>query len=277
MLKLPEDLTPQQQLFFAIAFSDRMPEYVQAIAPAVAAGADLSQSNGDGETPLTEAILGGMGSPDAVEELLRLGADPHQIAPSGWSPWSACQDRLSDRVVAEEMQAIAEALIQAGVDPQQAVVIPYTPAEHVPEAEHLNPEDYPLKFRPLVQAYTNGINVDLTTADVIQKLMDWDQRFGITLSDIHHDRVSVHFDRLPGSPKTLQEFSAEIYAFCPDIIDQGFGCMDEMLEMLDEQGLEADESTQALIEDVDFGDENFGLELLARSLTLAQRVDLWWD
>lgn len=68
----------QNRLFLAIACSDQpgMPSQVQGIETAVQAGADLEACSERGETPLTHAIFGGMGSPKAVKKLLELGADP---------------------------------------------------------------------------------------------------------------------------------------------------------------------------------------------------------
>lgn len=264
-----EDLSPQQQLFLAIAFSDRMPDKVAQFAECLQQGARLSAHNDQGRTPLTAAILDGMGSPLAVQTLLGLGADPRQVDANGWCPWAACQERLSDPVVAEEMQAIAEALLQGGIDPDTQ-----PPA---PDFSEVEDTPYPERYAELFARHTNGINCDIDTEDIVKKLMDWDQRYGIRFENVTHDGLLVHFDRIPNDPQALALLSEEIYSFCPDVIDQGFGCMDDMLDMFDEQGLALDDATQALIAGVDFEDENFGLVLLARSLTADQQLSLWWD
>lgn len=274
----PEDLSPQQRLFLAIAFSDRMPEYAEQLAECVQQGANLAAHNAQGQTPLTAAILDGMGSPVAVKTLLDLGADPHPQDANGWCPWAACQERLSDNVVKAEMQMIAEYLLQSGVNPDTQAPAPVYPVTEPPDnSPHFDPGAYPERYAELFAKHTNGINCDIDTEDIVKKLMDWEQRYGIRFENVTHDGLLVHFDKLPSDADALTSLSEEIYDFCPDVIDQGFGCMDDMLDMLEEQGLEADEATQALIAGVDFEDENFGLELLARSLAADQQLNLWWD
>lgn len=121
---------------------------------------------------------------------------------------------------------------------------------------------------------TNGINCDVTTKDVINKLQDWDRRFGVTISDVEHDQVTVYFQTLPDN---LQELAIEIYDFCPDVIDQGYGCMDDMLSMMSESGQEINEEIRALLEGVDMNNPDFGLQILANVLKIEQKVSLWWD
>lgn len=276
-----EDLSPQQQLFLAIAISDRMAEMVSQFADCLQQGATLSAHNAQGHTPLTAAILDGMGSPLAVETLLALGADPQQVDANGWCPWAACQERLSDAVVAEEMQAIAEALLQWGINPELQPPAPrFSAVEDTlepPTDAHPHHTAYSERYAELFAKQTNGINCDIDTEDIVKKLMDWDQRYGIRFENVTHDGLLVHFNRLPGNADALTALSEEIYNFCPDVIDQGFGCMDDMLDMFDAQGLALDDATRALIAGVDFEDENFGLILLARSLTADQQLQLWWD
>ncbi|WP_017296120.1 DUF4253 domain-containing protein [Geminocystis herdmanii] len=127
----------------------------------------------------------------------------------------------------------------------------------------------------LIKQYqTNGINYDVTTEDIIKKLEDWHHRFGITISDVSYDQVTVSFQVLPDN---LQEMAIEIYEFCPDIIDQGFGCMDDMLAMMSESGQEIDEYTKALLVGVDLDNPDFGLKILINALKREKKVSLWWD
>jgi len=95
----------QQQLFLAITFSN-----TKDIEQAISQGADINGLVNEGNTALTEAILGGMGSPEAVKELLRLGANPDKEDGNGWTPWNACLSRLHDRVVEDEQREIQELL-----------------------------------------------------------------------------------------------------------------------------------------------------------------------
>ncbi len=97
----------QQQLFMAVAFSS-IPE----IEVAHSNGADLDGFFEEGETPLTEAILGGTGNPEAVKELLRLGANPDKKDRNGWTPWNACLSLLHNRVVKEKQEQIQKLLAE---------------------------------------------------------------------------------------------------------------------------------------------------------------------
>ena len=130
------------------------------------------------------------------------------------------------------------------------------------------------KYQPLRDAGINGVNFGLDTDDIIEHLKQWDARYGIELSDIASDRVLVRFNRLP---EDAMQLATDVYAFCPDTVDQHWGCIREMVELADEAGEELPDDIGELIEGVDLDDENYGLELLKRSLTKTQAVPLWWD
>ncbi|PZO42346.1 MAG: hypothetical protein DCF19_07055 [Pseudanabaena frigida] len=130
------------------------------------------------------------------------------------------------------------------------------------------------KYQSLKDVGTNGANYDLETEDIIEHLILWDAKYGIELSDVSFDAVNITFIDLP---EDLTELALDIYEFCPDIIDQHFGCMAEAIEMMEgaEQDIFAD--VRELIKGVDLTDENYGFELLKRSLALNKIVPLWWD
>ena len=121
---------------------------------------------------------------------------------------------------------------------------------------------------------TNGANYDLDTDAIIAKLRDWDTRLGIAVSEITAVSMVVKFERLPDDTGALAE---EVYDFCPDTVDQHWGCVAEMVEMAEETGEEVPEHIASLIGGVDFSDERYGVELLRRDLVARRTVDLWWD
>ncbi|MEQ8618148.1 MAG: DUF4253 domain-containing protein [Lacipirellulaceae bacterium] len=121
---------------------------------------------------------------------------------------------------------------------------------------------------------TNGDNYEVSNADIIARLEAWDAKYGIETSGITHDRVTVKFESLPDDTRALAE---EIYEFCPDTVDQGFGCYDEMIEMVEEMGQEIPPEALELLEGVDLSEESYGVELLARALKRDKAVALWWD
>jgi hypothetical protein len=130
------------------------------------------------------------------------------------------------------------------------------------------------KYQQLRDAETNGDNYELSTEDIIEKLQQWDTQYGIELSDIEFDAVNVTFQKLPDD---LTNLALEIYEFCPDTIEQHFGCMADFLESFEESGQDVPEDFREFIKDVDLTDDNYGLELLKRSLALNKLVSLWWD
>jgi len=129
-------------------------------------------------------------------------------------------------------------------------------------------------YQALRDAGTNGANFDLDTNDVIGHLQDWDEKYGIRLEEVKQDSVLVTFKTLPDDVAAL---AADIYEFCPDTVDQHFGCFAELVEMAEETGEDAPPHVLALIDGVDLGDDDYGVELLRRSLAKNKSVALWWD
>ena len=128
------------------------------------------------------------------------------------------------------------------------------------------------KFQQLYEKHTNGINCDLDTDDIVQRLEQWDALYSIEISEVENDSLLVTFAILPDE---LDEFANEIYEFCPDIIDQHFGCMDDIVGMTRTEDLPPE--LAEILEGINFEDENFGLILLRRSLERTKQLSLWWD
>jgi hypothetical protein len=121
---------------------------------------------------------------------------------------------------------------------------------------------------------TNGENYDVSTEDIIARLQQWDAKYGIETTDIEFDAVTVRFATVPDDTRPLAD---EIYEFCPDTVDQHFGCMEEMLDAAEEMGEEIDPAIAELVEGVNFEDEDYGVVLLARALKRDPICQLWWD
>ncbi|MEH7443509.1 DUF4253 domain-containing protein [Bacillus sp. JJ1122] len=80
---------------------------------------------------------------------------------------------------------------------------------------------------------TNGENYDISNIEVIVKLKEWHNRYSFTIIGANHDWVEADFIELPNS-KDLKSFAKEIYQFCPDIVDQGTGSLEGLIEELEE-------------------------------------------
>lgn len=130
------------------------------------------------------------------------------------------------------------------------------------------------RYDELRRHQTDGANYGHETEDIIARLKEWDAKYGIDISDVSRDSVTVAFKRLPEDAAPL---AREIYEFCPDTVDQNFGCYEEMLDAAEETGEEIPPHVLELVEGIDFEDEHYGLELLRRSLKRDKAVVLWWD
>jgi hypothetical protein len=69
-------------------------------------------------------------------------------------------------------------------------------------------------------ARTDAVNHGMDTKQVRDKLAQWHKNYGIDIWQAETDTVQLKFKRLP---KDLPAFAREVYAFCPDIVDQGLG------------------------------------------------------
>ena len=130
------------------------------------------------------------------------------------------------------------------------------------------------KFDIISEKGTNGINCDVSTEDIIDKLNAWDSKYGVTISNVEHDRFDLRLDTIPSD---IEDFAKEVYSFCPDIIDQGYGCLDEMVEMMEESGQPIPEEVQKQIDGIDFNDENYGLKILQKVVSEEKMLGFWWD
>lgn len=131
------------------------------------------------------------------------------------------------------------------------------------------------KAIPIIRAkQTNGANYDVMTEDVISRLTAWQELCSFDISRIKGDGMVLEFHTLP---EDLAAFAGDVYEFCPDVIDQHFGCFGEMIEAMEEAGEEIPENVQRLVEGLDLSDDFAAMELLRRSLEQDKTLTLWWD
>ena len=81
-------------------------------------------------------------------------------------------------------------------------------------------------FKIIEQIGTNGLNYDIYNDDIIKKLKAWNALIDFKFVVIDEARIHVYMNKLPND---LQKFSSDVYKFCPDVIDQGYGSMAEMM------------------------------------------------
>ena len=129
-------------------------------------------------------------------------------------------------------------------------------------------------FAAIREAGTNAPNFDLDTDAIVERLTKWQALCSFSVTGAEGDTVDIKFTTFP---KDMDAFVKDLYDLCPDLVDQGTGCVHEMVEMAEETGEELTPEMQKPIKGVDFTDENYGLEILKRELQQKKSVQLWWD
>jgi hypothetical protein len=89
------------------------------------------------------------------------------------------------------------------------------------------------KFDILRIQQTNGNNYDISNERVISKLKEWYRRYPFIIIGADYDWVEANFEVFPEG-KALKAFAKEIYKFCPDIVEQGSGSINGLIEEMEE-------------------------------------------
>jgi len=139
----------------------------------------------------------------------------------------------AERVLAGVRRGLANGLV-AFIGTTRNLAVPKAQGSEVVVAAAAN------QFDILRIAATDAVNYGLETEDLIKKLKVWDDAYGIDIFQAETDTVQF---RLRSLPKDLPKFAAEVYAFCPDVVDQGTG----------------------------------SVGVLADEIAKTRRVFLWWD
>lgn len=129
---------------------------------------------------------------------------------------------------------------------------------------------------PVRFAGTDAGNYDLSNDDILRTLEGWRTVCEYDVLGAERDSLYLRFHTLPGD---MVAFAAELYAFCPDLIDQGFGvAVEEARDYLpDGQQREVEQLFAADTGDEAGRAERVALRLLAKSIEEAHRLTLWWD
>lgn len=78
---------------------------------------------------------------------------------------------------------------------------------------------------------TNGINHDYKNEDIIAKISEWNEKYGLIIIGCGQDWIELEFKKLPSD---LSSFSEEVYEFCPDSVDQGVGEVENLKGLIKE-------------------------------------------
>ena len=126
----------------------------------------------------------------------------------------------------------------------------------------------------IISVGTNGCNYDIMTDDIISQLKAWSELCQFEITEIAEDRLELQFITLPDD---LKAFCQNIYQFCPDTIDQGYGLFTEMTDDAASLGMNLPNNIYELMEDGASPETRYGLELMQRDLAQNKIVVLWWD
>ena len=91
------------------------------------------------------------------------------------------------------------------------------------------------QFDILKVQQTNGDNYDISNEKVISKLKDWHRRYPFIIIGADYDWVELSFCAMPNG-KELKRLAKEIDKFCPDIVEQGTGTINGLIEEMKETG-----------------------------------------
>jgi len=191
--------------------------------------------------------------------------------------------------VLDEMQEIPEGLTKSGrylKDDAVKYALQYPP-NHFPEGATLevlkDREDVSppieiayanVKLQPVRDFQTNGANYDLETDDILRKLNDWDEVYGIDISDVDNDKLTVRFK---SPPKNSALLAKEIHLFCPEVVQSLFFEFSKELRDLREQSQQVSSELLELESQINFDEENTMIVLIQRLIDGGRPIPLWWD
>ena len=82
-------------------------------------------------------------------------------------------------------------------------------------------------------ARSDAANYDMDTEALVRKLREYDQNYGI---DVFHAETDTIEFTLLNTPDDLSGFAADLYEFCPDVVDQGVGSVAVLRESIEALG-----------------------------------------
>jgi hypothetical protein len=87
------------------------------------------------------------------------------------------------------------------------------------------------QFDILRRAKSDACNFGKETEDLITELKTWDAELGIEIWHAETDTIEL---TLRSQPDDVVAFAKRVYAFCPDIVDQGDGDLDNLAAIIAE-------------------------------------------
>ncbi len=189
--------TPMLELLLKHKMPPSSTHLINAIRNSYLAGVDLLLRHGqpaehpdEGETPLmTAAALGDLA---IVQRLVEAGADVNRYADDSaeWTPSFYAQQAGKTNVADWLRSRMDEGL----ADQQDKIMEVRDPA-----------------FRILYEHATSGEGT--STDDIVQKLTEWNEKYGIAVTAADAASITLEFSSLP---EDVESFCEEVLQFCPD-------------------------------------------------------------
>ena len=83
------------------------------------------------------------------------------------------------------------------------------------------------QFDILRVARSDAVNYGMETEDLVAKLVEYDEAYGIDIFQAETDTIQFTLRR---PPDPLSPFCSDLYEFCPDIVDQGCATIEALEE-----------------------------------------------
>ena len=81
------------------------------------------------------------------------------------------------------------------------------------------------QFDILRIAASDAVNFGKETEDLVKQIQAWDVAYGVDIFQAETDTIQLRLKKIPAD---MQKFAEEVYEFCPDIVDQGVGSVDQL-------------------------------------------------
>ncbi len=81
------------------------------------------------------------------------------------------------------------------------------------------------QFDIVRHAATDGVNYDIYNDSVVTLLQNWNKKYPLRIKGAGRDWLAADFIE---RPQDMDAFAKEVYAVCPDVVDQGTGTVEEL-------------------------------------------------
>lgn len=210
--------TARRALLALAAFLTSLPACSQEPRALTSAEQELLREVGF-DNPTVVASIAAVGGP--VHRLMAL-SDEGDAVPAGGVTVELRENRVAGELarLRAELGPLGFGVYQAeqnfGFEPDRLAIVSGTD---------------PYAFLELVRV--DGINYDLEHEAVVATLREWDNRYGLDYLGAGLDWVNARF-RTP--PSDMAAFAREVYAFCPDVVDQGTETVERLADEMRRSG-----------------------------------------